>query len=404
MSIIYIYWDESHFWGLMARRALLSWGVRHRLVRGNEIAHGLLADNPPDILLVPGGWARGKAERLGGSGLEAVRDYVRQGGSYLGFCGGAGLALQDGGLGLCPWHRRGFTDRMQHFLSGHVRVQPREHNALTPGDMTDQSLLPVWWPSRFEPEGGDVQVLASYLEPGPDFWVADLALRSLPKGTLGDWEALYGMRIRPAFQGQPCVVTGPFGQGRYVLSYAHLETPASPNANHWLGHLLACLGNIHVPDVPLPAWDLSALPVHREDEFLLEARERLFQLVRTGVDNLLLFWRTPWLLGWRRGLPGAALNSLLCMVCEALAAPESEAARAYWREQGPRFARRMALFAEGVTGYLLAERLSMTAFSCNQDGLPGLREQRQALFGHPPAGGGMHGQLVHALEELVWRL
>ncbi|SKA97846.1 Biotin-protein ligase, N terminal [Paucidesulfovibrio gracilis DSM 16080] len=404
MSIIYIYWDESHFWGLMARRALLSWGVRHRFVRGNEIAHGLLADNPPDLLLVPGGWARGKADRLGPDGLNAVRDYVHGGGSYLGFCGGAGLALRDGGLGLCPWQRRGFTDRMQHFLSGHVLMNCLEDHSLVPFDPTSQPLLPVWWPGRFEPDGGDVDVLASYLEPGPDFWVADLALRSLPEGTLTDWEALYGMRVRPAFQGQPCVLTGTFGKGRYVLSYAHLETPASPDANQWLGHLLLQLGGIEVPKTTLPAWDVSALPVDRDDPALLDARDRLLQLARTGVDNLLLFWRTPWLLGWRRGLPGAALNSLLCMVCEALAAPETESARTYWQEHGPRFAKRMALFSEGVTGYLLAERLSMTAFSCNQDGLPGLREQRAALFGHPPAGGGMHAQLMHTLEELLWRL
>lgn len=404
MSIIYIYWDESHFWGLMARRALLAWGVAHRLVRGNEIAHGLLADNPPALLLVPGGWARGKAERLGPAGVEAVRRYVDQGGVYLGFCGGAGLALTDGGLALCPWHRRGFTDRMQHFLSGHVRVAMDQAHALTPEGVPPQPLLPVWWPGRFEPDGNDVEVLARYGEPGPDFWVADIALKSLPEGTLGDWEALYGMRLRPNFQGLPCVVAGHHGKGRYVLSYAHLETPASPAANRWLAHLLRELAGVHVPRTSLPAWDLSALPVLREDPYLSVAREQLFRLVQTGLDNLLLFWRTPWLLGWRRGLPGAALNSLLSMVCEALALPESDGARAWSKASGPEFAMRMELFAQGVTGYLLAERLAMTVYSSSPETLPGLKEQREALFGHPPAGGGLHGQLQAGLEELLWLL
>ncbi|WP_022661192.1 BPL-N domain-containing protein [Paucidesulfovibrio longus] len=404
MSIIYIYWDESHFWGLMARRALLSWGVEHRLVRGNEIAHGLLADNPPALLLVPGGWARGKAERLGPEGVEAVRAYVAGGGAYLGFCGGAGLALTGGGLGLCPWSRRGFKDRMQHFLSGHVQVRPDQESPLVPQELRERALLPVWWPGRFEPNGGDVRVLASYGEPGPDFWVADLALKSLPKGTLGDWEALYGVRIRPAFRDQPSMVEGRHGQGRYVLSYAHLETPASPDANRWLAHLLRELGGLDAPSSPLPAWDLAALPVLRSDPHLQTAREQLFRLVQTGVDNLLLFWRTPWLLGWRRGLPGAALNSLLCMVCEALATADTEAAHAWWRSAGPEFSQGMEIFAQGVTGYLLAERLAMTVYSSSPEALPGLREQREALFGTPPAGGGLHGQLQSLLEELLWRL
>ncbi|MGE4293005.1 MAG: BPL-N domain-containing protein [Desulfovibrio sp.] len=404
MSIIYIYWDESHFWGLMARRALLSWGIAHQLVRGTEIAHGLLADNPPALLLVPGGWARGKAERLGPAGVEAVRAWVHGGGAYLGFCGGAGLALTGGGLSLCPWGRRGFTDRMQHFLSGHVRVNPALEHELTPRDLRPGPLLPVWWPGRFEPDDGDVRVLASYEEPGPDFWVADLALKSLPEGTLGDWEALYGVRLRPTLGGEPCMVAGRHGKGRYVLSYAHLETPASPDANRWLAHLLRTLGGLEVPRTALPAWDLAALPVLRDDPHLIRARDALFRLVRTGVDNLLLFWRTPWLLGWRRGLPGAALNSLLCMVCEALAVSESESARQWWREAGPDFGAGLDLFARGVTGYLLAERLAMTAFSGTPEALPGLKEQREALFGSPPAGGGLHGQLQSALEELLWRL
>ena len=404
MSSIYIYWDESHFWGLMARRALAAWGLPHRLVRGTEIAQGLLADNPPGLLLVPGGWARGKAERLGDAGIEAVRALVRDGGSYLGFCGGAGLALSGGGLSLCPWRRRAFTDRMQHFMSGHVHVDFGNDHILIPKDMSNSALLPVWWPGRFEPADNDVEILATYNKPGPDFWMADLALKSLPKGTASDWENLYGVRIRPDFEGLPAVISGRFGQGRYVLSYAHLETPASPQANRWLTHILAGLTGLPEPEFFLPAWDPAALPVLWPDLALNHARELLLDLVRTGKEQMLLFWRTPWLLGWRRGLPGAALNSLLNMVCEALASPPTQAALEYWEPRAREFSTAMALFHQGVSGYLLAERLSMTVYSSSPDAVPGLREQRESLFGTPPAGGGLHANLLARLEELLWRL
>jgi len=93
MSTLHILWDESHVWGLLAWRAVESMGLPYRLVRAQEIADGLLSRNPPALLLVPGGTARLKADALGETGMQAVRDYVAGGGSYLGFCGGAGLGL-----------------------------------------------------------------------------------------------------------------------------------------------------------------------------------------------------------------------------------------------------------------------------------------------------------------------
>ena len=101
---IHILWDASHIWGLMAWRALRALGLSCRLVKGQEIAEGALLGKPgsrrdagraapPPLLVVPGGNARLKALALGEAGRAAVRAYLERGGSYLGFCGGAGLAL-----------------------------------------------------------------------------------------------------------------------------------------------------------------------------------------------------------------------------------------------------------------------------------------------------------------------
>jgi hypothetical protein len=251
MSSIYILWDASHIWGLLAWRTAQSLDLPYRLVRGEEIAQGLLSGKPPALLLVPGGNARMKSVALGAAGMQAIRDYVRGGGAYVGFCGGAGLGLSGSeGLGLCPWGRARFTDRMQHFVSGHVHARVARGHDLVPADLCTDACaeppVPIWWPGRFAPEKtGDVEVLATYTTPCDDFWVADLPLDTLPPGTFSEWESLYDIRLRPTFlEDQPCILSGRYGKGRYVLSYTHLETPDSPTANRWLLHIIRTLGGI----------------------------------------------------------------------------------------------------------------------------------------------------------------
>ncbi|BCS88581.1 BPL-N domain-containing protein [Pseudodesulfovibrio sediminis] len=410
MSSIHIYWDESHFWGLLVTRALSAWGIRHRLVRGSEIADGALSGKlgePPAVLIVPGGRAKGKADRLGVKGMDAICDFVHDGGTYIGFCGGAGLALSGRyGLGLSPWTRKGYKNRLHHFLSGHVEARLNTADPLVPDDM-DHGLLPVWWPGRFDANDDSVTVLARYGKPGPDFWVADLNLATLPEGTMTDWENLYGVSLNPDFmEGLPCVAANDFGSGKVILSYAHLETPASAHANHLLGHILSEILGSTVGDAPVPAWDVAARPVHWEDPELMAARTAMEKIVTTGSEHFLLFWRNPWLLGWRRGIPGAGINSLYSLICESLTIQPDDDTRAFWDEKRDRFRVLMELLVGGLTGYLLAERLSMTVFHSDPGAVSkeGLREQRRALFGLPPEPGGIFADLSALLEELYWRL
>jgi hypothetical protein len=324
------------------------------------------------------------------------------------------LSLGPQGLGLCPWRRRAFTDRLQHFVSGHmqvVRAAGEAAGGLVPDSLPARPLLPVWWPARFEP-GDDpaVRVLASYAVPGPDFWVADLPLAAIPRGPLQDLEARYGLAIWPhGMAGQPCLVEGTCGRGRYLLSYSHLETPDSAEANAWLAHILAVLGGAAPvdpggaglgPGDPGPG--LAGGP---GGAALARAREVLLGLIRQGMDHLLLFPRTPWLLGWRRGIPGAALNSLAAMLAQAAALPPTPAALAFWEERHSAFGETLDRFVHGLSGYLLAERLAMTVgdsgAGLNHDLL---RAQRDALFGPPMAPSGLFGALLAALDELLARL
>jgi cobyrinic acid a,c-diamide synthase len=90
-------WDESFLWGLMAFNALKTASLPFELIRAEDIRNGALAGYA--VLFVPGGWASNKLKALGDKGIGAIRDFVAEGGHYLGFCGGAGLATQDG-IGL----------------------------------------------------------------------------------------------------------------------------------------------------------------------------------------------------------------------------------------------------------------------------------------------------------------
>lgn len=420
MSSIYILWDESHIWGLLVWRAIEAMQLPYRIVRGEEIAHGLLSGKPPALLLVPGGNARLKSDALGKAGLQAIRHYVQAGGSYLGFCGGAGLGLTSSdGLGLCPWGRAKFTDRMQHFVSGHIHASIGEPldgaRHLIPDTLGEAPLVPVWWPARFAPEEGtDVEVLASYTTPGDDFWIADLPLDTLPPGTFNDWEALYGIKLRPTFlEGQPCVLSGMYGKGRYVLSYTHLETPDSPQANRWLTHIIRELTREHgcpeglsaATDI-VPPWELEKAPVIWNDPLLVESRAIFDEIVTIGKNHCLFFQRNAWLIGWRAGIPGANLNNLYSAICSAVSTNPTADALSYWNTMGETFVSKLRLFHEGVTGYLLAERLAMTLSKTFPETVSreSLKNQRTALFGPPMASGGLYLELLEIIDRVMYLL
>ncbi len=410
MTEVCVLWDEAQLWGLLAWRGVKGLGLRLRLARASEISEGLLQKSPPAILLVPGGSARHKAQALGPQGLAAIRRYVEDGGHYLGFCGGAGLGLaSDEGLGLnlCPWGRGAYTDRMQHFMSGHMLVSlPKEDpEGLLPAPNGLAKALPVWWPGRFcVQDAPAVRVLAHYQAPGPDFWLADLPVAALPEGSFADWSDLYGLNVHPDFlAGQPCLAYGRLGRGDYTLSYSHLETPDSPFANIWLAHLAERLGGARAERRSVPAWNLDKASQAWADKDLERATGLLEEILRTGLTHGLLFARTTWLTGWRAGVPGMSLNNLKALLWAAVGREPAPGALAFWLERREAFMSGLELFAKGAVDYLLAERLAQTLDKILPGTLPRkfLQEQRKALFGPPMQPGGLYGELVRTLDELA---
>jgi hypothetical protein len=274
--------------------------------------------------------------------------------------------------------------------------------------------LPVWWPGRFEPEGGEgVTILAAYEQPGPDFWLADLAIADLPPDTFDAWNAAYGVNITPTFlAGQPCVVHGCFGAGEYVLSYSHLETPDSPEANRWLAHLCSRMAGLepaceHIPPWPVHSGQAPAaepVGVAWDDPLLAAMAEDCESIRQTGLKLGLLFERTDWLMGWRSGIPGASLNNLWAALRVIRETEAHDAARAFLALHGESLRGTLSLFRESCTQYFLAERLAQAVSRFMPETVsPGLlNERRTALFGPPMHAGGLYKTIIDVLDELAY--
>ncbi len=411
-SILAMLWDDSHLWGLMLRRALVHFGIPHKIVHSRDIAAGDLDRLRPGALLVPGGWARRKSASLGERGRHAIKAYVAQGGTYLGFCGGAGLALDDPasdhcGLGLCPWGRKPMSRRLVN-CSGHVHLRLNGSFAPPAAHTPDTVLAPVWWPSQFEPTAhGNIDVLASYGYPAEDFWVADLPMQQLAGQGLSKWEELYGINLDPVFlQDEPCVISGAYGTGRYLLSYAHLETPDSPQANAWLFELLAGMAGHPCghEDPSIPEWDLTGVPVVWDHPVLRHLWENLTAVLEVGQQNFLFSRRKGWLLGWRRGVPGFALNTLLALTGQCMSLEPTKGSEKWLRMHAAQLRGLAELVHELFTAYLAGER-----FHLSHKGEPyaagpsqGLQRKKLALVGDFPGQEGLLGEMTGLLNELLW--
>lgn len=401
-------WDESHFWGVLLLRALERLDLPFHLLRSLDVSAGALRRVRPPALLIPGGWASRKAKGLGRRGREEIRDYVARGGRYLGFCGGAGLALctdsPETGLGLCSWTRKPLHERLPN-CSGHMTLRLEGASQYLP-EVSGQLEAPVWWPSQFQPHPlRGPRVLATYADPGPDFWVADTPVRDLDRARLEDLERAYGINLDPEWlKREPAMVRGSHGAGQYLLTYLHLETPASPRANRWLARILTSVcpeAAGRIAGGAQPEWyPVTSTPAF-EDTVLERSRRTLLDLIRTGEEHFLLTWRKPWLLGWRRGVPGFALNTLLALVCRAQEVQPSERGRRSWIAGREDFLARMKAFAASYGTLLRTMHLAQASGGGDAELRSGIEREKQRLVGPFPGQDGLFAALVADLQELI---
>jgi hypothetical protein len=320
-----VLWDQSLLWGLICLESLQQLGVPCRLLSGREIAEGAL--EPYRVLIVPGGWASHKVFALGDAGKTQVRQFLEKGGSYLGFCGGAGLALSSPpSLGLVPLKRMPLSERLPN-ASGEIWIQGVPDHPIWE-DLPLTIPVCIWWPSQFVmTTASESLCLATYAAPGADFMVADLAFSDLHEVSVPwkEWEGIYGINLDPAkLLGHPAIVEAQRGKGRLILSYPHLDTPGHAWGNRLF---LSCLRyldglagrHLHGRAATLESQAPPCLrPGAPALQLIREAKEAADALIAFGERHLLWNWRRPWLLSWRRGLRGLEYGTLAVVMTHLL--------------------------------------------------------------------------------------
>ncbi|MDP2211391.1 MAG: BPL-N domain-containing protein [Candidatus Aquicultor sp.] len=315
-----LFWDESFLWGLIAYKTLSAVGADFDLVTAADIRDGAL--DSYEILFVPGGWASNKIKALRPDGVERVRSFVKNGGSYLGFCGGAGLALaHENGLALAPIGRKPTNMRVPSF-SGKIKLRELASKHPMWDGIAEGSSFYAWWPGMFSVQEIDgIKTLARYGEPEEGSYVADLVV-----GPSVDWEKHekeYRTNLNPArIQGEPAVIETTYGAGRVLLSYLHFETPEDSLGHTVLLNMLSYLGagknrlsKKHTLDSQAKA---APSPVTGDSAKAVTAARALeaaaLDLIGFGEKLGLWFWRKPWIIQWQRGVRGIEYCTLYIML------------------------------------------------------------------------------------------
>ncbi|MCV2401939.1 BPL-N domain-containing protein [Marinomonas sp. C2222] len=174
-------------------------------VNANEILNGALTDSV-DVLVMPGGASRYKADKLNGAANHIIKTYVERGGRYFGICAGAYM-----GCNMTKWAQglphEIITENELAFFSG-VAIGPIE--AFGRGDnynQTDAHLVTLEYQGKLV----------------PSLYLGGCVFR--PDTVSDDEESAY--KVLASFADLPekpaAIVSGQYGQGRWLLCSTHPE-------------------------------------------------------------------------------------------------------------------------------------------------------------------------------------
>lgn len=173
-----------------------------RKVTAEDIALGKLSEF--DIVIHPGGSGGGQGKALGDKGRQMVRDFVKNGGGYLGICAGAYLATCDYDWSLHILDAR-VIDR-QHWARGfgnvEVNLTPEARKILgvnTPRETIYYHQGPLLAPAA-NPAIDDYQALGTF--------ETEIAKNGAPVGVM---------------KGTTAIATGTFGKGKVFCFSPHPE-------------------------------------------------------------------------------------------------------------------------------------------------------------------------------------
>ena len=438
-------WDESFLWGLMAYKALKANGLPFELIRAEDIKKGCLKNYA--MLFVPGGWASNKLKPLGDKGINEIKKFVRNGGNYLGFCGGAGLATLDG-MGLLDIKRMPTKQRVPSF-NGRIHLNVNEHpvwkrfkiqdSRFTSKNSKLQTLnsklvFHAWWPSQFLIEDGSLKILATYGDALPDSFSSDLNVGDVE--TNNNWtelEEIYGINLNPnRLKDEPAVIEGTFGKGRVILSLIHFDTTDDENGAKVLKNLWDYLAGKQSAVNSQRSAKNSKLLIHSNmnlrglslftdkaqrsrrigtvpDAPFDELEWAVEDLIGLGIRNFLWFWRNPMLLQWRRGVRGLEYCTLYVMVKEIAEILKMHDAGYMIQDIGKDLKKIKGMllpFTEKAKQLLILERHAIqtghiTYERCDD---PEIQKLRTELFSSSKSHGGLFKKLIDEVDKLLYTL
>ena len=401
-----ILWDESFLWGLMAYNAVKANGLSFDLIRSEDVRNGGLKKY--SLLFVPGGWASNKVKELGEAGVSEIKRFVREGGAYLGFCGGAGLATMDG-IGLLPVKRRPTRDRVPSF-SGRIRLDTFDH-ALWQG--ISDPVFNAWWPSQFVVDEG-VAVLAVYGTALPDSFSSDINVGDAEaSGGWANLERLYQINLDPKrLLGEPAVIEGRFGMGKVLLSLVHFDSPEDMNGPTAMKNLWRYLtGECVTEDTGHGIHDKKSAESSILHHGLISEPTRAISVMKSAVDdlinlgerNFLWYWRNPMLLQWRRGVRGLEYCTLYIMVKEIARLLSLERLERLISE-GDMSVDRVMDFVDKAKKLLLLERYAMQSSHITYERceVPEIQALREELFSRSKSHGGLFKEIIGQIDRMLY--
>jgi putative intracellular protease/amidase len=418
-------WDESFLWGVVSHKALQGAGLPFRLIRADDVRAGVLAECA--ALFVPGGWASNKIRALGELGVSRIRQFVREGGTYVGFCGGAGLAISDG-LGLLDARRKPTSQRVPSY-GGRILLRLQD-DPLWQG--VDDPVFHAWWPSQLA-VGNGVSVLATYGEALADAFSSDVNVGdALSSGGWEELEAYYGINLDPRrMLDEPSVVRGEYGRGTVLLSLIHFDSPGDSNGAVVLRNLWKLTDGDNTLEtahqMPSRNSKISPSPLSEARPCLahtaIEMKEAVDDLIHLGLRNFLWFEQGPLMLQWRRGVRGleyCTLKVLMDELTNLISGPRT--AQCAGPAVPPFFlAEQIAASAETQLGkikeillpfvgearlLLLLERRAMERekLTFKDAGDPRIQKMRERLFSASKSHGGLFKEVIDLLDELLYML
>jgi len=334
---------------------------------------------------------------------------VRAGGSYLGFCGGAGLALShESGLALAPIGRVPTKVRLPSF-SGGITLKPADPGHTMWRGFPDGAVFNAWWPGQFALDSADnIEVLAVYGEPAAGSFVTDLPV--LPDMDWDYWERCYGINLQPErIIGEPAVIETRFGEGKVLLSYLHFETPGDKDGHAVLLNILDYLAGVE-PDVGgdiAPAACISEGNPPVDDEAVAIARglkDSADRLISFGMDNYLWYRRNDWILQWRRGVRGVEYSTLYVMLNRlAATVPVTSPVEPAMLDKLRQLSAAVRPFFEDAPKLLLLERDAMgegpiNPLKTDDADISALREK---LFSNSKRCGGLYKEIVDQADKIL---